>query len=144
MILFTWASKVILAFSDPVFLFPYSENIISLPVKHNGTKQNPAGPLPPKYKTEQLMIRTIESQTQCLMHIPELFYRYCNCHQRGKKLTAWWPDCNHDISCSNFSSTESMASTIPRIGLKRMGLTLLLVIIYIFVGIKIIVACLYM
>ena len=34
-----------------------------------------------------------------------------------------------------------MASTIPRTGLKTMGLTLLLIIIYIFVGIKIIVAC---
>ena len=34
-----------------------------------------------------------------------------------------------------------MASTIPRTGLKRMGLTLLLIIIYILVGIKIIVAC---
>ena len=34
-----------------------------------------------------------------------------------------------------------MAITVPRIGLKRMGLTLFLIIIYIFVGIKIIVAC---
>ncbi len=33
-----------------------------------------------------------------------------------------------------------MASTIPRTGLKRMGLTILLIIIYIFVGLKIIVA----
>ena len=48
-----------------------------------GTQQNPTGP--PKYKTEQLMIRKIESQTQCLMHIPELFYRYYNCNQRRKQ-----------------------------------------------------------
>ena len=34
-----------------------------------------------------------------------------------------------------------MASTIPRTGLKRIGLILLLIIIYIFEGIKIIVAC---
>ena len=34
-----------------------------------------------------------------------------------------------------------MASTVPSTGLKRMGLTLLLIIIYIFGGIKIIVAC---
>ena len=47
-----------------------------------GTEQNSAVPPTSKYKTEQLMIRTIESQTQCLMHIPELFYRYSNCHQR--------------------------------------------------------------
>ena len=45
------------------------------------------------------------------------------------------------MSYSNLSSTESMASTIPRTGLKRMGLTRLLIIIYVFVGIKIIVAC---
>ena len=95
----------------------------------------------PKYKTQQLMIRTIESQTQCLMHIPGLFYRYCNCQQRGRKLIAWWLDYSHDISCSNLSNTESMASTIPRTGLKRMGLTLLLIIIYVFWGIKIIIAC---
>ena len=56
-------------------------------------------------------------------------------------LTLWWPDYRHDISYSILSSTESMASTIPRTGLKRTGLTLLLIIIYIFVGIKIIVAC---
>ena len=35
-----------------------------------------------------------------------------------------------------------MASTVPRTGLKRMGLTLLLITIYIFVGLKIIVATL--
>ena len=68
------------------------------------------------------------------MHIPELFYR-------GKKLIAWWPDSSHDISCSNLSSTESMASTIPELGLKRMRLILLLIIICIFVGIKKIVDC---
>lgn len=34
-----------------------------------------------------------------------------------------------------------MASTIPRIGFKRIGLTILLITIYMFVGIKIIVVC---
>ena len=34
-----------------------------------------------------------------------------------------------------------MASTIPRTGLKRMGFILLLIIIYIFEGIKILIAC---
>lgn len=96
---------------------------------------------PAKYKTEQLMIRTIESQTQCLMQNPELPYRYHNCHQRRKKLTMWGPACSHDISCSNLSTTESMASTVLRTGLKTMGLTLLLIIIYIFVGTKITVPC---
>ena len=58
--------------------------------------QNPLWPLPvfcrkaevsqasqsQNSRLEQLMIRTIESQAQCLMHIPVLFYRYYNCHQR--------------------------------------------------------------
>ena len=35
-------------------------------------------------RRKPLMIRKIGSQTQCLIHIPELFYRYCNCHQREK------------------------------------------------------------
>ena len=38
---------------------------------------------------------------------------------RGKKLTARWPDRSHDISCSILSSTESMASSVPRTGLKE-------------------------
>ena len=38
----------------------------------------------PQYKMDQLMIRTVESQTQQLMPAPELFYRYFNCHQREK------------------------------------------------------------
>ena len=60
---------------------------------------------------------------------------------RGKKLTARWPDCSHDRNCSILSNTGSVASTVLRAGLKRMGLTLLLMIIYIFVSIKIIIAC---
>lgn len=45
------------------------------------TEQNLAGPSPStKYQTDQLMIGTIESQTQSLMHILELFYRYYNCN----------------------------------------------------------------
>ena len=75
------------------------------------------------------MIRTIQSETQCLMHIAELFYRYCNCHQR-----TWH-------SYSNLNSTESMVVETLRTGLKSMGLTWLLIVIYIFVGIKIIVTC---
>ena len=39
------------------------------------------------------------------------------------------------------NETESMASTVPRTGLERMELTLLLIIICVFVGIKITVAC---
>ena len=60
---------------------------------------------------------------------------------KGEKLIAWWPDCSCDISCSTLSSIESMMSMIPRTGLRRIGLTLLLIIICIFVGIKIIVIC---
>ena len=60
---------------------------------------------------------------------------------KGKKLTAWWPYYSHDINGSILSSMESMASTIPRTGLKRMGLTLQSIIIYIFLGIKMIIAC---
>ena len=44
-------------------------------------------PRPPesqKSRLKQLIIRIIESQTHCLMYIPELFYRYYNCHQREK------------------------------------------------------------
>ena len=37
-----------------------------------GTEENTVGPV--KNKTKHLMIRTIESQTPCLMHILELFY----------------------------------------------------------------------
>ena len=48
---------------------------------------------------------------------------------------------SHGISYSIFSNTEPMGSVIPRTGLKRMGLTLLLIIICISVGIKVIVAC---
>ena len=66
------------------------------------------------------------------MYIPE----YCYCFTNTITATR-----GHDISCSILSSTESTASTIPRTGLKRMGLTLLLIMIYIFVGIKIIAAC---
>ena len=59
---------------------------------------------------------------------------------RGEQLIAWWPACSHDLSCSIMSSPESVIKTIRRTGLKRMRLTLLLTIIYIFVGIKIIAA----
>ena len=55
------------------------------------------------------------------MHIPVVFCRYSNCHQKEKKLTVWWPECSHDINCSTLSSTESMACIILRTGLKRMG-----------------------
>ena len=48
---------------------------------------------------------------------------------------------SHSISYSILSNTEPMGSVIPRTGLKRMGLTLLLIIICISVGIKMIVAC---
>ena len=44
----------------------------------------PSLPESQKERLKQLMIRTIESPTQSLMHIPELFYRYYNCHQREK------------------------------------------------------------
>ena len=72
---------------------------------------------------------------------PELFYKICNCHQRGDgKLTAWCPNCSYDINCSILSNIESMVSTVPRTG-KRIGLTLLLIIIYIFVAIQIAVVC---
>ena len=45
--------------------------------------------------------------------------------------------CRHDISRSNLSSTQSMESTILRTVLSRMALTLLHIIIYIFVSVKI-------
>ena len=48
---------------------------------------------------------------------------------------------SHSISYFILSNTEPMGSVIPRTGLKRMGLTLLLIIICISVGIKMIVAC---
>ena len=107
------------------------------------TKQDPEGPsqvqkAPPcplspvesqRSRLKQLMIRTIESQN--LQFLPEGHRVWCtflSCvadtitATRGYKLTAWWwPDCSHDVSCSVLSSTESMASTIPRTGLKRMG-----------------------
>ena len=63
------------------------------------------------------------------MDILELFYRYYNCHQRGKANCMMTED-SCDINLSISSSSESMASTIPRTGLKRMVLTLLLTIIY--------------
>ena len=44
------------------------------------------------------------------------------------------------MDCSTLSNTESMANTILRTGLKRKGLTLLLIIYNIFVDIKIIAA----
>ena len=74
------------------------------------------------------------------MDILELFYRYYNCHQRGKANCMMTED-SCDINLSISSSSESMASTIPRTSLKRIELTLLLIITYIFVGIKKIVAC---
>lgn len=43
-ILFTWASRVILGFNGPILIFPCSENSMSLPVKHNGIQRNPEGP----------------------------------------------------------------------------------------------------
>ena len=44
------------------------------------------------------------------------------------------------MDCFTLSNTESTANTIPRTGLKRKGLTLLLIIYNIFVDIKIIAA----
>lgn len=35
-ILFTWASRVILGFNGPILVFPCSDKSISLPIKHNG------------------------------------------------------------------------------------------------------------
>ena len=53
--------------------------------QQSGNKHDPTAPASRiKYKTKQLMVGTVESQTQCLMCIPELFYKYCNCHQREK------------------------------------------------------------
>ena len=52
----------------------------------------------------------------------------------------WWPHRSRDISCPILNSAKSTASTILRMSLKRLELTLL-IIIYIFVGIKIIVRC---
>lgn len=91
----------------------------------------------PWSRLKQRMARTVLSQAQCLMHIPELFNRHCNCHQRDKanrmmtRLQPW-----HKLSILN--STESMTSTIPRTSLKRMGLTPPFLTSYIFAGIKIV------
>ena len=74
----------------------------------------------------------------CLLQFLSCSTDTFNSYQRE---SAWWLFCNHDINCSILSSTEFMARTIPRTGLKRMGLTLLLILIDIFVGIKIVVAC---
>ena len=60
---------------------------------------------------------------------------------RETKLTTWRPDCSPDINWSDLSNNEAMVSTIPRTGLKRMGLALLLILIYILVGINEIAAC---
>ena len=98
-----------------------------------------------QHKSEQLMIRTSVGYTvlTCFIDTITTTRKQTNKQKipKTKKLTAWWPDCSHDISCSILSSTETMASTIPRTGPMKMGLTLLLIIIYIFVGIKIIAAC---
>ena len=77
----------------------------------------------------------------------------CNAHflvvlqilqlQPEVKKAIRWPDYSYYISCSSLSSTESMASKIPRTDIKSMELMLLLTVIYIFVDIKIIVASLY-
>lgn len=48
-------------------------------------------------------------------------------------------DYSHNISSSILSSTESVASTIPKTGLRRL-LIQLLIIIYVFVGIAVIIA----
>ena len=48
-------------------------------------------------------------------------------------------DYSHNISSSILSSAESVASTTPKTGLRRL-LTQLLIIIYIFVGIAVIIA----
>lgn len=108
----------------------------------NSEKLNLLGlPGSQKSRLEQQVIKTVKSQ--CLMHIPELYYRYCDCHQK-EKLPAWWPDCSCGISCFFLSSNKSKASTGPRTGLKRMGLTLFFIMIYIFVGIKVCsLFCLY-
>ena len=73
------------------------------------------------------------------MHSLELFYRYSA--TRRKKLIASWSEYSHDINCSIWSSTEFMASTIPRTWLKRLGLILLFIIICTFVSIKMLIAC---
>ena len=64
---------------------------------NSGNKQNTtASASCTKYKTKQIMVRTAASQTQGLMHIPELFYKYYNCPQRDKtkylmsKLQPWY------------------------------------------------------
>ena len=49
-------------------------------------------PMSPAFEGKFL---TIGSQGKS--HISE-FYRYCNC-PRGKRQTAWWPDCSHAIKC---------------------------------------------
>ena len=89
---------------------------------------------------KKLMIRTLESQTQVWCTFLSCFPDSITA-TRGKRPAACWPDCSHAVNCSILSSTEFMARAISRTGLKRMGLTLLLIIIYNFVSIWIIVAC---
>ena len=93
--------------------------------------KSPSLPESQKSRLKQLIIRPTESQTQYLMPVPELFYRYCN----------WWPDCSQDISCSILSCTESTARTVPGTGFYRMRLTLLPIIISVFVEHQIILSC---
>lgn len=97
---------------------------------------DPAG-IPTKYKTRQLMIR--KSGIQCLIHIPD--FADTITATRGKNLTAWCSDYSHDLRCSILSRTGSIVSTTSRTGLKRIRGTQLLMIICIFAGIKIILAC---
>ena len=73
---------------------------------------------------------------------PREFHRLYSPWDRKKSDTTEWLSHNsHGIHYSILSNTEPMGSVILRTGLKRMGLTLLLIIICISVGIKMIVAC---
>ena len=96
--------------------------------------ENLKSPRPPwvtKEQLKQLMIRTMESQNLSPSD---------NGHQREKancimtRLQLWHTQLHVE-------QHWICGSTSPRTGLKRMWLMLLLVIIYTFVGIKIILAC---
>ena len=118
-------------------------SLCPMPLVHRDSEVSPASQSHRRAgscRLNQSKIRTLQSQIQYLMYIPESFYRCYSCQQK-EQLTAWWPGCSHDLRCSILSSTGSRARTIPRTGLKRMRRTLLL-IIWIFKRIKIIVgAC---
>lgn len=104
-----------------------------------GTKPNPwRVPLPTPIPTQNWEANWQCSQTQCLMHIAELFYSYDNCQREKTNCMMTrlqpWPKLLH------VEQYWIMAGTILRTGLKRAGLTLLLIITSIFLG-KIVVAC---